>query len=387
MIYVDSLIAYLAAWIGAFSPSGRENAPLSVPRLAVLALFPVFLLLQILQIAFLAVDHLLFPRFRDTPIKRPVFVIGVPRSGTTFLHRRLAADSAFTAPQTWEVLGAPSISLRYVVRTCARIDRALGAPVARGTRWLAERWVSSVSEVHPVGIRDAEEDYLGLLPAGGCFFAYLLFPHAAWFRSLAHLDTLPEARRERLLQAYHRLLQRQVYAHAGAQLLSKNAAFASWGPYLRNRYPDAVFVICIRAPEEALASQLTSLRDARAAFASFPEDAVLEAEFVGFYQDWYAQLATFTGRSDTDAVVIEQEWLRGNTHAALQAIYARLERSLPSSHAVRPATASESAARLQEARAPRPIWQIGSDAGTAMRPDYLALCHASVQREDLRLCS
>jgi len=36
-----------------------------------------------------ALDHLLYPGFQETPIDRPVFVIGNPRGGTTFVHRSL----------------------------------------------------------------------------------------------------------------------------------------------------------------------------------------------------------------------------------------------------------------------------------------------------------
>ncbi len=87
MVYVDGLIVYLAAWLGAFLPSGRTDAPLTPRRLALLAVFPLFLVFQVLQIVGLALDHLLFPAFRSTKLRQPVFIVGVPRSGTTFLHR------------------------------------------------------------------------------------------------------------------------------------------------------------------------------------------------------------------------------------------------------------------------------------------------------------
>src|SRR6185295_14926741 len=36
-------------------------------------------------------------------IREPLFVVGLPRSGTTFLHMLLAADPDHRAPVTWEV--------------------------------------------------------------------------------------------------------------------------------------------------------------------------------------------------------------------------------------------------------------------------------------------
>ena len=39
-----------------------------------------------------------------SPIARPIFITGTPRSGSTFLHELLAADSALRAPRVWEVM-------------------------------------------------------------------------------------------------------------------------------------------------------------------------------------------------------------------------------------------------------------------------------------------
>lgn len=43
------------------------------------------------------------PELLQRPIKRPVFVFGVPRTGTTLLSNLLAADPARRSPLTWEI--------------------------------------------------------------------------------------------------------------------------------------------------------------------------------------------------------------------------------------------------------------------------------------------
>ncbi len=45
-----------------------------------------------------------FPQISQTNIREPLFVIGMPRTGTTFLHRLLSLDPAVRAPLTWELL-------------------------------------------------------------------------------------------------------------------------------------------------------------------------------------------------------------------------------------------------------------------------------------------
>jgi len=42
------------------------------------------------------------PEIVDEPVEQPLFVMGMPRSGTTFLHRLLTADRANRAPRVWE---------------------------------------------------------------------------------------------------------------------------------------------------------------------------------------------------------------------------------------------------------------------------------------------
>ena len=40
----------------------------------------------------------------STPIRRPIFITGMPRSGSTFLHELLAEDPGNRAPRVWEVM-------------------------------------------------------------------------------------------------------------------------------------------------------------------------------------------------------------------------------------------------------------------------------------------
>ena len=44
------------------------------------------------------------PAIAQEKIVRPVFIIGLPRTGTTILHDILAQDPANRAPLTWEVM-------------------------------------------------------------------------------------------------------------------------------------------------------------------------------------------------------------------------------------------------------------------------------------------
>ena len=52
----------------------------------------------------LVADRRRHPAIADEVIRRPLFITGLPRSGTTFLHALLAQDPAHRSPQVWEVM-------------------------------------------------------------------------------------------------------------------------------------------------------------------------------------------------------------------------------------------------------------------------------------------
>jgi hypothetical protein len=66
------------------------------------------------------------PDLLKRPIQRPVFVFGIPRTGTTLLSNLLAADPARRSPLTWEidepVPPATTATLRTDPRALARLD-------------------------------------------------------------------------------------------------------------------------------------------------------------------------------------------------------------------------------------------------------------------------
>src|SRR5258708_28262081 len=49
-------------------------------------------------------EELRAPEILDQPIERPLFIAGLPRSGTTFLHGLLAMDHANQVPRVWQLI-------------------------------------------------------------------------------------------------------------------------------------------------------------------------------------------------------------------------------------------------------------------------------------------
>lgn len=67
------------------------------------------------------------PELLDRPIEKPVFVFGIPRTGTTLLSNLLACDPARRSPLTWEiddpVPPATSATLKTDPRAIARLEQ------------------------------------------------------------------------------------------------------------------------------------------------------------------------------------------------------------------------------------------------------------------------
>jgi len=330
--FLHSAGLHLSWWVRSFVPGAHPGAPLGLRRLAFLALvFPLFCALQGIHWVAFVLDECFFRDYRRVEVREPLFIVGIPRSGTTYAHRELAVDDeTFTTFSTWEAILAPSITERKMVAALDRLDHRLGGPGRRAIEWLTHRAAGDVHAVHEVSPGAPEEDYLALLPAGSCFLMRMAFPFSEWLRDTARLEAMDPPARERLVGFYRRCLQKHLYcAPEGARLLSKNAAFVSWLGELRRTFPDARFVVTVREPGAALGSQLRAIEPARQFFGTDPEGDETTADFARLFARNYRVLRDFVGDGATDRVaLVETEELRADPGALLSAAAERLGLSL-----------------------------------------------------------
>jgi glycosyltransferase involved in cell wall biosynthesis len=230
-------------------------------RLVILGLAVILPLALLYYWIGLGVDEIVFRGYRRVAVRRPVFILGVPRSGTTALHEALAQDGQFTTQRTWECLLAPAISHRYLWRGLARLDRLAGNPLRRTAGWFNRRWLAGLTQAHPLALSAPEEDYLSLLPQLSAFILVVAFPDSARLWRLGRGDgALTEVEKARLMRAYHRSIQRHLYFHGSQRIyLAKNASHAVLAASLCQTFPDARFIACLRDPQQVVSSQLASL--------------------------------------------------------------------------------------------------------------------------------
>lgn len=99
----------------------------------------------------LVADRRRHPAIGAEIIRRPLFITGLPRSGTTFLHALLAQDPAHRAPQVWEVMYPSPPPEQASYTTEARITTT-----ARELKWL-DLLMPDFETVHLIDARLPQE--------------------------------------------------------------------------------------------------------------------------------------------------------------------------------------------------------------------------------------
>ncbi len=238
---------------------------------------PLFWILQILHWFGMLMDVFFYPSWKKTKVNSPVFITGIPRSGTTYLQRTLAKDKRFTSAVTWELLFAPSVSEKIFWKNIGLHLRPLRAFLGR------QKFLSKMEAIHSLKLDEPEEDFLFLLQLNACFVLIALFPSAKGLWRLSRFDeALPKWERKLIMNYYKVCVQKHLYfqdlVDDGRQYiyLSKNPTFASMTDSLQKTFNSAKFIVCARTPQKTVASQISSLKPAFELFG----DATLPEGFV-----------------------------------------------------------------------------------------------------------
>ncbi len=205
---------------------------------------------------FLLLDHILYPGFRKQKIKRPLFIVGNLRTGSTLLYRTLAEDTSnYTCFRMLDAF-MPAISMKRAVAFLGRVDAALGGYGARAVKYLDEAFLDEYSRIHDTGFLKPEEDEFALLNYMCSAAMYELFPAVRRFRRLFFVDQeMSTQEQDRVMRRYKSMVKRQLY-HAGGDktFLSKNPLFTNKLGVLRRTFSDARFVCLVRHPVNTVLS-------------------------------------------------------------------------------------------------------------------------------------
>ncbi|MFO7802970.1 MAG: sulfotransferase [Desulfovermiculus sp.] len=321
-----------------FWPPKPYSRPPSLKRMGVMLCFlPLFALLQTVHWIALLLDEVLFPDYRHVCPKNPIFVVGIPRSGTTFLHRVLARDrEQFTTFTLWELILAPAICERLLILGISRMDRFLGQPGGRLISWICRRLASSLDDVHPLSLQDAEEDFLVLAPILSCFLLIVPFPFAPRIQDLASFDDrVPLSERRQVMAFYYAMVQRHLYVFGEQKIfLSKNVSFTPMLESLLTTFPQARLVACARSPLETVPSQISAMEEGWQLFDNPFTPGLFRDRWLELMEYYYPHLATVLSTMDEqNSMLFDMHELQAGIRHCVQSIYERFHIPLSSPYA------------------------------------------------------
>ena len=194
------------------------------------------------------------PAILEAPIRHPLVIVGMPRTGTSILHELLALDPSNRCPSTWEVAHPfpPPESASYA-----------GDPrIARHARELriSEYLMPGVQNMHRMGASLPQECVAITAQIFVSMQYNTIFHVPSYTRWLEH-----GADHVRSYRYHQRFLQYLQWRHRGERWVLKSPAHLWTLEALLQVYPDACLVQTHRDPlriVSSLASMLPTLRGA-----------------------------------------------------------------------------------------------------------------------------
>ena len=210
-------------------PAVRESVTAEVARLLALRLR-------------LAADEADCPAITAAPVRRPLIIVGFPRTGTTYLHELLSLDPAARAPLAWESRTpwpAPDAAT-------FGSDPRIAAAQARFDAMLATR--PEFQAMHAVGAQlpaECQEIMMLHFASANFWHRFGLSSYAAWFAT---------ARRSGKYRTHKRVLQELQWKGPRGRWTLKSPEHMFDLAELLETYPDACLVQTHRDPATAMAS-------------------------------------------------------------------------------------------------------------------------------------
>ena len=215
-------------------------------------------------------DRQLYPNIRRQEIREPLFIVGLPRSGTSLLHILLAADPEHRSPLMWEVMTPSPPTLDDEKR---RIRRATQS--CNYFNWLAPTF----RYVHAVGAELPQECVRLMTPT---FMSdqfdtmYYVPSYRAWF---FRQDLRPA------YQYHRRFLQHLQFMRPTRRWVLKAPTHMFALSAMLSVYPDALFVQTHRTPVEAMASVSSLITILRSAFSDAADPVTACREAIQYWSE------------------------------------------------------------------------------------------------------
>ena len=250
------------------------------------------------------------PTLLDAPIEKPLFVFGLPRTGTTLAINLLTADPARRAFMRWEAFATAPPAEKGALRT----DPRYHAEQARLDMSL--KYVPHISAMHHEDADSSCECQFAMSPTF-CSQVYDSQYHVPgysdWF---LNTDYRPAFR-------YHKRLMQLLQQYNGGRWTFKNPWHPLYLDALTEIYPDAQLVMTHRDPADVVASACSLVYAVRQMFSEDVDPKAVAAISLKTFDLMIARVAAFEAKRPDAIHHVDYKALTGDPIGEMRKLYAK----------------------------------------------------------------
>jgi omega-hydroxy-beta-dihydromenaquinone-9 sulfotransferase len=204
-----------------------------------------FLTLRLWTSLALLVDPLVFPSYRRAQVRRPIILVGNPRTGTTFLQRWLSDNGIGAGIQLWRMV-YPSLTIQFFLR-----------PFLPLLEYVSPAKYHS-SAAHETSLSSVETDDVGALFRN--FDGFFLYGFFLAFDEQDHRSSFDPKFRdtsERDFAWFRQLWRRNIAWTGQDRVVAKLFSLGPRLPKFLAEFPDAFILYMVRDPVEVIPSAMS----------------------------------------------------------------------------------------------------------------------------------
>jgi hypothetical protein len=252
------------------------------------------------------------PEIAGTPLPSPIFIVGWPRTGTTFLHQLLAQDPVHRTIPYWESFDPVPPPAGQPDKRIEKLDEMLK---------LLSRIEPRYDAIHPMTAEAPEECvalFMNEFRTLQFDFQYRVPEYARWLLGQDARAAYRLHRRQLELIQFHR--------PSGERLVLKDPTHLIHLSALIEVYPDARIVFTHRDPAIALSSICSLVAYTRALFTDAVDPQAVGSEVLSGYwpEAMEAARELRKGMSDDRAVDVRHADLQRDPLGTVERIYSSL---------------------------------------------------------------
>ena len=245
------------------------------------------------RLAAVDADHRRHPEIGQVEIRRPVFILGLPRCGTSLLHAIIASDPAVRAPMSWEV-AEPSPPPEAA--TFASDPRATAFDDYVANTFTGE-WADML-KAHPIGAWIPQEDGMILETSFRSINPLTQYRMPDYYPWYLEQDS-------RFAYRVHRMFLQQLgWKNTRDRWVCKVQEHAYHLPALFAEYPDAILVQPHRDPVAVQASICRLIEVLRGPAFEHQDPKALGQELLHLWHDGQVRMMAYR-RANPDIPVLD----------------------------------------------------------------------------------